>query len=231
MSNDGFHHLMGRTEEYHKRNQLPRPSSGRDLNVGPPVHEPGIPSTLYFNHSQILTLYRVFEKSLCKYMPQYRRLLHTKTTADEHNTPALFRQQSVPTLDVSRDHILPVLLGLTLLNNHRGFNNYTVAFRKPCIICVCYIFRGCNVRSCILNTYQTTDSVQLKYPIQSKLAVKQPKSKDNHSLPSGNASLRMLEAILAVPHTSSWYCVEFSAGTQFTLYARFQITQESYKFK
>jgi len=136
---------MERIEEYHKRNQLPRPPSGRDLKVGPPAYEPGILSTPYFNHSQILTFYRVFEKSLCKYMPQYSRLIYTKTTVDEQNTPAFFRQQAVPTFVVLRGHTLPRLLGLTLLNNHRGINNDTVTFRTPCIICVCYTFRVCNV--------------------------------------------------------------------------------------
>jgi hypothetical protein len=162
VSNDGFPHHMERNEEYHKRNRLPRPPSGRDLKVGPPVYEPGIPSTPYFNHSQILTFYRVFEKSLCKYMLQYSRQLYTKMTSDAHNTPALFCQQSVPTLVVLCDHTLPSLLGLTLLNNHRSINNNSVTFRTPCITCVSYTFHGCNIRSCILNTYQTTDSVQLK---------------------------------------------------------------------
>jgi hypothetical protein len=189
MSNDGFPHHMGRIEEYHKRNQLPRPSSGRDLKVVPPVYEPRIPSTLYFNHSQILIFYRMFKKSLCKHMPQYSRLLYTKTTADAHNTPAFFHQQSVPTL-VLRDHTRPILQGLTLLNNHRGFNNDTVTFRTPCVICVRYTFRECNFRSFILNTYQTSDSVQLEYPIQPKLGVKQPKCEDKYSLPSGNAEFK-----------------------------------------
>jgi hypothetical protein len=123
VSNGGFPHHMERIEEYHKRNRLPRPPSDRGLKVGPPVYEPGIPSTPYFNHSQILTFYKVFEKSLCKYMPQYSRQLCTKTTADAHNTPALFCKLSVPTLTVLRDHTLPSLLGLTLLNNHRAINN------------------------------------------------------------------------------------------------------------
>jgi len=122
-------------------------------------------------------------------MPQYSRLIYTKTTADAHNTPAFFRQQAVPTLIVLRDHTLP-RLGLTLLNNHCGINNDTVTFRTPCIICICYTFRSCNVRSCILNTYQKTDSVQRKYPIQSKLGLKQPKCEDNHTLPSGNAEFK-----------------------------------------
>jgi len=57
-------------------------------------------------------------------MPQYSRLIYTKTTVDAHNMPAFFCQQSVPTLC---DHTLPSLLGLTLLYNHRGVND-TVTF-------------------------------------------------------------------------------------------------------
>jgi len=76
--------------------------------------------------------YRVFENSLCKYMPQYSRLIYTKTTAGAHSMLAFFRQQSVPAL-VLRDHTPPSLLGLTLLNNHRGINIDTVTFWTPCI--------------------------------------------------------------------------------------------------
>lgn len=71
--------------------------------------------------------YRLFEKSLCKYMPQYSRLIYTKTTAAAHNTLAFFCQQSVPAL-VLRDHTPPSLQGLTLLNNHHGINNDTLTF-------------------------------------------------------------------------------------------------------
>jgi hypothetical protein len=56
VSNDGFTYHIGRNEEYQKRNHLSGPPSGRDLNVGPPVYEPGTPNTPYFNYSQILTL-------------------------------------------------------------------------------------------------------------------------------------------------------------------------------
>jgi len=61
-------------------------------------------------------------------MPQYSRLIYTKTTVGAHNTRAFFRQQSIPALVVLRDHAAPSLLGLTLLNNHRGINNDTVTF-------------------------------------------------------------------------------------------------------
>ena len=71
--------------------------------------------------------YRVFKKSLCKYMPLYSRLTYTKTTAGAHNMLAFFCQQSVPALVLLRDHTLPSLLGLTLLNNHRGIYG-TVTF-------------------------------------------------------------------------------------------------------
>ena len=104
---------------------------------------------------------------------------------------------------VLRNHTRPILLGLTLLNNHRDINNYTVTFRTPCIRCVCYTFRGCNVRSCTLNTYQTMDSDEFRYQIQSQLGVKQPKCENNHSLPSGNDEFKNP----ALPHTSSLRCV------------------------
>jgi len=71
-------------------------------------------------------------------MPQYSKLLHTITKADAQNTPALFRQQSVPTLVVRRDHTPPVLLDLTLVYNHRGIDNYTVTFRTPCIMYIAF---------------------------------------------------------------------------------------------
>ena len=60
-------------------------------------------------------------------MPQYSRLIYARMTADAHDMLAFFRQQSVPTLVVLRDHTLPSLLGLTLLNNQHGIND-TVTF-------------------------------------------------------------------------------------------------------
>jgi len=122
--------------------------------LGPP--RPVVGDLYLFTLFQPLTNINILQSVRKVTVQAHSTVPYTKTTADAHNTPALFLQQSVPTL-VLRDHTRPILLGLTLLNNHRGINNDTVTFRTPCIICICYTFRGCNIRSCIL-TFRNRES-------------------------------------------------------------------------